>query len=86
MTKIPGSGSGSICQRHGSSDPDPDPHQNVMDPQHCILRSIIHCFGSGSAWIRIDFGRLAPDPDPDGQNEPQNTEKSFKFEVLDVLF
>ncbi len=25
---------GSISQRHGSADPDPDPHQNVMDPQH----------------------------------------------------
>jgi hypothetical protein len=25
-------GSGSISQRHGSADPDPDPHQNVMDP------------------------------------------------------
>jgi hypothetical protein len=32
--KIEGSGSGSICQRHGSVDP--DPHQNVMDPQHCF--------------------------------------------------
>ncbi len=32
MTKI--AGSGSISQRHGSADPDPDPHQNVMDPQH----------------------------------------------------
>jgi hypothetical protein len=29
-----GSESGSISQRHGSADPDPDPHQNVMDPQH----------------------------------------------------
>jgi hypothetical protein len=29
--KIAGSGSGSISQRHGSTDP--DPHQNVMDPQ-----------------------------------------------------
>jgi hypothetical protein len=27
-------GSRSISQRHGSADPDPDPHQNVMDPQH----------------------------------------------------
>ncbi len=27
------SGFGSICQRHVS--PDPDPHQNVMDPEHC---------------------------------------------------
>ncbi len=25
----------SISQRHGSVDPDPDPHQNVMDPEHC---------------------------------------------------
>jgi hypothetical protein len=33
--KIEGSGSGSISQRHGSADPDLDPHQNVMDPQHC---------------------------------------------------
>jgi hypothetical protein len=30
MTKISGSLSGSISQRHGSADPDPDPHQNVM--------------------------------------------------------
>jgi hypothetical protein len=29
-------GSGSISQRHGSADPDPDPHQNVMDPEHCF--------------------------------------------------
>jgi hypothetical protein len=40
MTKIagPGSASGSISQRHGSADPypDPDPHQNVMDPQHWL--------------------------------------------------
>jgi hypothetical protein len=34
MTKI--AGSGSISQRHGSADPDPDPPQNVMDPQHCL--------------------------------------------------
>jgi hypothetical protein len=32
MTKI--AGSGSISQRHGY--PDPDPYQNVMDPQHCM--------------------------------------------------
>ncbi len=35
MTKIAGSGSGFISQRHGSADPDPNPPQNVMDPQHC---------------------------------------------------
>jgi hypothetical protein len=27
-------GSGFICQRHGSAVPDPDPHQNIMDPQN----------------------------------------------------
>ncbi len=38
MKKIEGSGSesGSISQRHGSADPDPDPPQNVMDPQHWL--------------------------------------------------
>jgi hypothetical protein len=38
MTKTAGSGSesGSISQRHGSEDPDPDPPQNVMDPQHWL--------------------------------------------------
>ena len=40
MTKIAGSGSesGSISQRNGSVDPDPNPHQNAMDPQHCFSR------------------------------------------------
>jgi hypothetical protein len=38
MTKI----SGSISQKHGSADPNPDPHQNVMDPQHCFLRVFLH--------------------------------------------
>jgi hypothetical protein len=32
MTKI--AGSGSTSQKHGSEDPDPDPPQNVMDPEH----------------------------------------------------
>ncbi len=34
MTKL--AGSGSINQMHGSADPDPDPHQNVMDPEHWL--------------------------------------------------
>jgi hypothetical protein len=29
--------SGSISERYGSGDP--DPHQNVTDPQHCIRGS-----------------------------------------------
>jgi hypothetical protein len=36
VTKIAGSGSGSTSQRHGSADLDPDPPQNVMDPQHWV--------------------------------------------------
>jgi hypothetical protein len=35
MKKGVGSGSESIGQRYGSGDPEPDPHQNVTDPQHC---------------------------------------------------
>jgi hypothetical protein len=34
-----GSGSGSISQRYGSGDP--DPHQNVTDPQHCFIVYVI---------------------------------------------
>jgi hypothetical protein len=36
MTKL--AGSGSISQKHGSEDPDPP--QNVMDPEHCQLEII----------------------------------------------
>ena len=36
LMKIAGYGSGSISQRHRSADPHPDPHQNVMDPQHWL--------------------------------------------------
>ncbi len=43
MKKKEGSGfeSGSISQRHGSADPDPDPHQNVMDPEHCWAADLL---------------------------------------------
>jgi hypothetical protein len=43
MTKI--AGSGFISQRHGSADP--DPHQNVMDMQHCL-----------KCWVRQKTTRL----------------------------
>jgi hypothetical protein len=38
MTKIAGSGAGSvsISQRHGSAGLDPDPYLYVADPQHCL--------------------------------------------------
>jgi hypothetical protein len=31
-SRIRSSGSGSISQRYGSADPDPDPYRNFMDP------------------------------------------------------
>ncbi len=37
-----GSGAGSINQRYGSADP--DPYQNVMDPQHCQKDKIVIYF------------------------------------------
>jgi hypothetical protein len=40
--KIAESRSGSVSQRHGSADPDPDPPQNVMDPQHWLKS--LKCF------------------------------------------
>ena len=53
--KIEGSGSASgsesISQRHGSADPEPDPLQNVRDPQHCFLLmcSILYLAGCPGA-------------------------------------
>ncbi len=44
----PDPGSGSISQRHGSADPNPDPHQIVMDPEHCL-----HATGTGTVVYRI---------------------------------
>jgi hypothetical protein len=42
-----GSKSGSIGQMHGSAHPDPDPQQNVMDPQH----SLVEYHRTWSAWL-----------------------------------
>jgi hypothetical protein len=41
--KIAGSGSesGSISQRRGSAETDPDPHQNVMDLQHLLVKYML---------------------------------------------
>ncbi len=47
-------GSGSICQRHGSADPDPDPPQNVMDWQHCC-KIYIQYVGSRRMWVDPDI-------------------------------
>jgi hypothetical protein len=53
MTKIAGSRSGSISQRHGS--PDPDPHQSIIDPEHCSksVNSQIWKFLCLKDWFRI---------------------------------
>ncbi len=54
-------GSGSISQTHRSADPDPDPHQNVMDPQHwkeppsclpVVGRKVAEIDQSGSLHVR----------------------------------
>jgi hypothetical protein len=43
-----GAGSGSIRQRYGCGDP--DPHQNVVDPQHW-LAAFRQCFHNGYRYI-----------------------------------
>jgi hypothetical protein len=68
--KIAGSGSesGSISQRHGSANTDPDPHQNVMDPQHCSQwnceTSTVKDNSCVSASLRSKMSDLYPDHDP----------------------
>jgi hypothetical protein len=48
-------GSGSITQRHGSADP--DPHQNVMDPQQCP-QYFVKRFFKNRSWIFIALPRF----------------------------
>jgi hypothetical protein len=52
--------SGSISQRYGS--PDPDPHQNFMDPQHWFVVMFLTCYllkvyfsCKTNIWIRIGW-------------------------------
>ncbi len=74
MTKIAGSGSesGSIRQRHGSEDTDPDPYQNVLDPQHWLYSIMVaetRCLTCLTSWwpaaksgappLRLPVRRLA---------------------------
>jgi hypothetical protein len=42
-------GVGSVSERYGSGDP--DPHQNVTDPQHCLNFSPCNLF----EWTSIDL-------------------------------
>ncbi len=41
--------------RHSFADPDPDPHQNVMAPQHWSMRIRIHNtdFSGGAVWVEL---------------------------------
>ena len=39
MSLKKGVGSGSVSQRYRSADP--DPHQDVTDPQHCLKQSVV---------------------------------------------
>jgi hypothetical protein len=68
MTKIAGSGSGSISQRHGSADP--DPHQNVMDPLRLnviVLRLRVCGAGEGGGAVA---GQVRRGPALPHQEEP----------------
>jgi hypothetical protein len=61
MTKI--AGSGSISQRHRSADPDPP--QNVMDPQHWLLESVLIVFREFfTRYFVLAFFISRSDPDP----------------------
>jgi hypothetical protein len=57
--KIVGCGSGSISQRHGSVDPQPDLNQNVLDPQH---RNSHYFVDSGDPQHRYSHFLSIPDP------------------------
>jgi len=48
MTKI--AGSGSISQRQGSADP--DPQQNVLDPQHCFKVMLMY-FSNSTRTLQV---------------------------------
>jgi hypothetical protein len=51
-----GVGSGFIRQRYGSGDLDPDPHQNVTDPQHCFLRRQLDPHGV-KIFVKVQYVR-----------------------------
>jgi hypothetical protein len=71
MAKIAGSGSesGSISQRHGSVDPDPDPPQNVTDPQHCKKHSDPDSDPKNEHWYIFSNSHLDKKPDVDSETD-----------------
>jgi hypothetical protein len=60
MTKIAGSESESISQRHGSVDP--DPLQNVMDPQHCCIVFVLKMVGFENYCFGVNIGKKVNEP------------------------
>jgi hypothetical protein len=46
-------------QRHGSADPhqdpNPDPHQNVMDPEHCFVGIFFDPIPTFSTFFMLKF-------------------------------
>jgi hypothetical protein len=64
-------GSGSIDQRHGSADQ--DPHQNVMDPQHCYFPIVMRPMPIAT-WPR-------PEPWPSNTTDPP---KSFRSDWIQI--
>ena len=83
MTKTAGSGSasGSISLRHEFADPEPDQHQNVMDPQHCFLylmerRETVHIGGVNVRPAAQQHLHLAAIPGRAGRQEHAPVAKS----------
>jgi hypothetical protein len=58
-------GSGSISKRHGSADLDPDPHQNVMDPEHCVKICVVSDWRGGV----LRRGGVGPGPPGGGAGD-----------------
>jgi hypothetical protein len=61
---------------------------SISLPFNIVYASTCHTKPLLRIRIRIDFGRLDPDPDPGGQKLPTKVEKSENiscFKVLDIL-
>jgi hypothetical protein len=68
LTKIPGSGSGSVGQRYGSADP--GPHQNVTDPQYLLIVLLVDEVSAydSASWAGSRSMQITTYPDPEARN------------------
>ncbi len=92
MTKI----ARSISQRHGSADP--DPYQNVMDPQHCLFPKLTGTVLNAVFGIRDVYPGsrilILPIPDPKTATEERSEKKFYlkpfyvatNFTKLKIIF